>query len=307
MENGRHTATSSPVTRNYQLPSFTSCLPPVSEYIHSIKADSISTQCSEIIDHFSMEIAQAMAPKSVVKEVEDLSHQICKYHSLALTIGTNMDGASLRQELLERQQKACDTVVSTTSQLSDAFRRVDSIPKKEIEDLERSCRVLVACIHTLDRELRRTLNLYHLFPLFKDPEGVQECHFIQTGYTEKTESKEKSALLHFHSSPREKYLKERESWQELENEILKVHDLDVDLHRDEILGPILDYLTLCPMGEIPGSKVSLDDASDLPDGYCDEETLFRKNSNLFCYIAAIFAVACIGGGVLMGVIFMMIQ
>ncbi|GFR26421.1 uncharacterized protein TNCT_70711 [Trichonephila clavata] len=254
-----------------------------------------------------MEIAQAMAPKSVVKEVEDLSHQICKYHSLALTIGTNMDGASLRQELLERQQKACDTVVSTTSQLSDAFRRVDSIPKKEIEDLERSCRVLVACIHTLDRELRRTLNLYHLFPLFKDPEGVQECHFIQTGYTEKTESKEKSALLHFHSNPREKYLKERESWQELENEILKVHDLDVDLHRDEILGPILDYLTLCPMGEIPGSKVSLDDASDLPDGYCDEETLFRKNSNLFCYIAAIFAVACIGGGVLMGVIFMMIQ
>ncbi|GFT09094.1 uncharacterized protein TNCV_4105523 [Trichonephila clavipes] len=173
MENGRHTATSSPVTRNYQLPSFTSCLPPVSEYIHSIKADSISTQCSEIIDHFSMEIAQAMAPKSVVKEVEDLSHQICKYHSLALTIGTNMDGASLRQELLERQQKACDTVVSTTSQLSDAFRRVDSIPKKEIEDLERSCRVLVACIHTLDRELRRTLNLYHLFPLFKDPEGIK--------------------------------------------------------------------------------------------------------------------------------------
>ncbi|GIY92784.1 uncharacterized protein CEXT_370862 [Caerostris extrusa] len=57
----------------------------------------------------------------------------------------------------------------------------------------------------------------------------------------------------------------------------------------------------------PGSKVSLDETSDLPDGYCDEETLFRKSSNLFCYIAAILAVACIGGGVLMGVIFMMIQ
>lgn len=39
----------------------------------------------------------------------------------------------------------------------------------------------------------------------------------------------------------------------------------------------------------------------------DEETLFRKKSNLFCYISAILAVACIGGGVLMGVIYMMVQ
>lgn len=58
------------------------------------------------------------------KVVEDLSHQICKYHSLAVTIGTSVDNESLRQELLERQQKACDTVISTTTQLSDAFRRL---------------------------------------------------------------------------------------------------------------------------------------------------------------------------------------
>ncbi|XP_055948942.1 regulator of G-protein signaling 9-binding protein-like [Argiope bruennichi] len=304
MENGRPAASCSPAARNYQLPSFSSCLPPVL----SLKADSISTQCSEIIDHFSMEIAQAMAPKSVVKEVEDLSHQICKYHSLALTIGTNVDGANLRQELLERQQKACNTVVSTTSQLSEALRRQENIPKKEMDDLNRSCRVLVACVHTLDRELRRTLNLYHLFPLAHDPEGTRQTHFIQTGYAEKVEgTKDRSASFHFNSNPTEKYFKERTSWQELENEILRVHDLDVVLHRDEILGPILDLLTLCPAGEIPGSKVSLDEGSDLPDGYCDEETLFRKSSNLFCYIAAIVAVACIGGGVLMGVIFMMVQ
>lgn len=63
MENGRTAASCSPAARNYQLPSFSSCLPPVL----SLKADSISTQCSEIIDHFSMEIAQAMAPKTVVR------------------------------------------------------------------------------------------------------------------------------------------------------------------------------------------------------------------------------------------------
>lgn len=56
--------------------------------------------------------------------IEDLSHQLCKYHSLALTIGTNVDNECLRQELLERQLKACDTVISTTTQLSDAFRRL---------------------------------------------------------------------------------------------------------------------------------------------------------------------------------------
>ncbi|XP_054713072.1 uncharacterized protein LOC129222582 [Uloborus diversus] len=306
MENGGNPGISS-TSRSYQMPSFADCLPPVVDYIHSIKADSISTQCSEIIDHFSMEVAQVIAPKTVVKVIEDLSHQICKYHSLAVTIGTNVDGESLRLELLERQQKACDTVVSTATQLADAFRRAENIPKKEICDLERSCKVLVACIHMLDRELRRTMHLYHLFPLIPDPDGTQECHYIKTGYTEKTETKDKSALVLFHCNPTEKYFRERDIWHDLENEILKVHDLDVDLHRDETLGPVLDYLTLCPMGEIPGSKVSLDDTSDLPDGYCDEETLFRKKSSLICYISAIFAVACIGGGVLMGVIFMMVQ
>lgn len=305
MENGGSAGVSS-TSRTYQMPSFADCLPPVADYIHSIKADSISTQCSEIIDHFSMEVAQVIAPKTVVKVVEDLSHQICKYHSLALTIGTNVDNESLRQELLERQQKACDTVISTTSQLSDAFRRTNTIPKKEIVDLERSCRVLVACIHTLDRELRRTMHLYHLFPLIHNTEG-KESHFIRTGVSEKIDVKDKSALVLFHCSPSEKYIRERDSWQELECEILKVHDLDVDLHRDDVLGPILDYLTLCPMGEIPGSTISLDDASDLADGYCDEETLFRKKRNLLCYLSAILALACIGGGVLMGVIYMMVQ
>ncbi|KFM68146.1 Regulator of G-protein signaling 9-binding protein, partial [Stegodyphus mimosarum] len=212
MENGGNAGGSS-TSRNYQLPSFSDCLPPVADYIHAIKADSISTQCSEIIDHFSMEVAQVIAPKTVVKVVEDLSHQICKYHSLALTIGTNVDGESLRQELLERQQKACDTVVSTTTQLSDAFRRADSIPKKEIGDLERSCKVLVACIHTLDRELRRTMHLYHLFPLVPDADGTSECHFIRTGVTEKVEAKDKSALVLFHCNPTEKYFRERDSWQ----------------------------------------------------------------------------------------------
>ncbi|KAG8193146.1 hypothetical protein JTE90_006977 [Oedothorax gibbosus] len=308
MENGRNTAAVSSRSSNYQMPSFSDCLPPVSDYIHSIKAtDSISTQCSEIMDHFSMEIAQVMAPKAVVKGVEDLSHQICAYHSLALTIGTHTDGPCLRQELLERQQKACNTVVSTTTQLSDAFRRSESIPKKDFGDLERSCKVLVACIHTLDRELRRTHNLYRLFPLFPNPDGTTRTLFIQTGCHEKVQTKEKESLISFLSSPAEKYFKERDSWYELENEILKVHDLDVELHRDEILGPILDYLTLCPMGDIPGSKVSLDDASDVPDGYCDEETLFRKKTNLLCYISAIVVVACVGGGVLMGVMFMMLQ
>lgn len=48
------------------------------------------------------------------------------------------------------------------------FQRAESIPKKEIADMEKSCKVLVACIHTLDRELRRTMYLYHLFPLIPD-------------------------------------------------------------------------------------------------------------------------------------------
>ncbi|GIY92782.1 uncharacterized protein CEXT_370861 [Caerostris extrusa] len=319
-----------------------SCLPPGL----TLKADSLSTQCSEIIEHFSTEIAQAMAPKSVVRDVDELGRQICRYHLLALTLGTCADGTALRQELLERQQVACRSVVSVTAQLSHAFRRAESIPRKEVEELERSCRVLVACVHTLDRELRRTLHLYRVFPLAPDPDGARECHFIQTGVTDlkKNQSlqratplhlnatpterffKEMATPLHFDATPIERFFKERDSWLELEDEILKVHDLDVELHRDDVLGPILDYLTLCPKaGHLdpargralthrfvpsqgdPGSKVSLDETSDLPDGYCDEETLFRKSSNLFCYIAAILAVACIGGGVLMGVIFMMIQ
>ncbi|XP_042909482.1 uncharacterized protein [Parasteatoda tepidariorum] len=300
MENGHNAAASSSTRHHKRMPSFVDLLPDFKG------ADSISTQCSEIMDHFSLEVAQLIASKTVVKEIEELSHQICKYHSLALTIGTNIDGSSLRQELLERQQKACDKVISTTSQLSNAFRRVDIIPKKEISDLERACRILVACIHTLDRELRRTMNLYHLFPLVPDLECTKESHLVKTGYFEKNDFKV-PPLLSFHASPSEKYLKERESWKELEKEILRVHDLDVELHRDSVLGPILDYLTLCPMGEIPGSTVSLDDTSDLPAGYCDEETLFQKKSNLICYISAIIAVACIGGGVLMGVIFMMVQ
>lgn len=41
------------------------------------------------------------------------------------------------------------------------------------------------------------------------------------------------------------------------SEILKVHDLDVDLHRDEVLGPVLDYLTLCPMGNYYFKSVCL--------------------------------------------------
>lgn len=66
MENGG-TAGVSSTSRSYQMPSFADCLPPVADYIHSIKADSISTQCSEIMDHFSMEVAQVIAPKTVVK------------------------------------------------------------------------------------------------------------------------------------------------------------------------------------------------------------------------------------------------
>lgn len=66
MENGGSAGVSS-TSKGYQMPSFADCLPPVADYIHSIKADSISTQCSEIIDHFSMEVAQVIAPKTVVK------------------------------------------------------------------------------------------------------------------------------------------------------------------------------------------------------------------------------------------------
>lgn len=44
----------------------------------------------------------------------------------------------------------------------------------------------------------------------------KETHFIRTGVSEKNETKDKSALVLFHCNPSEKYLRERESWQELE-------------------------------------------------------------------------------------------
>lgn len=300
MENGDSSGLSDvPSTKNVHMP-FTDHMLPIST--------CALTPHSESIHNFSREVLQNYSAKGVVKIIENLSHQICKYHALARSLGTSLDGEALRKELAVIQRRACDSVTLSRKQLSDAFRRAESIPKKDIAHLERSCRVLVACIHMLDRELRRTLHLYRLFPLIPDSDGIKECLFVNTGLLEKNNCKSNNSSLKLNYGLAEKYVRERDSWQELEDEILEVHNLDVALHRDEVLGPVMDYLTLCPMGldYMSCSTASVDDVHISSNACGEENGGSRKRSNILCYFFAIMTVVCVGGGVLMGVIFMIV-
>lgn len=265
-----------------------------------------STVQHEILPQSCWDLTYSASPIAVSKLVDDLCRQVCKYHFLALSLGSCADGENLREELFKIRKKASGLIICSRNHLMDSIKNSEILSQKEMTELERTCRLLVGCIHMLDRELRRSRYLFHLFPLVPDADGMYESQFIKTGISE--ENNDVFKAIDMALCEKYCYEEERESWQQLEDEILELHNLDLNLHRDSVLGPLMDYLALCP------NKKDIEDISTLsigepwqPPDNSGEEAEVRPKSNILCYTIAIFMILFIGSGVLMGVIFVIVK
>lgn len=262
-------------------------------------------------------------PTTALKLINKLNQTICEYRHLVQSVGSSADGVAAREEMSELREKALQDIASCQKHLSQAFKSAESLSKKELQKLEQMCRILIASIHTLDRELRLTRHLFHTFPLFSDLEYNKEDDFgfVKTGLSEQSLLSRKASQKSWQSSPislTALYWQERDSWQKLENEIMTVHDLDLALHRDPVLGPVVDYLTLCPTGVLPGAVTvssSCDDlhpvleTTSLTTGLQvleSGESGPPSTTHHACIVISILIMLFIGGGVLIGVIFIIV-
>ncbi|XP_023224660.1 uncharacterized protein LOC111625648 [Centruroides sculpturatus] len=402
-----------------------------------------STVQHEIIPQSCWDLTYSASPVAVSKLVDDLCRQVCKYHFLALSLGSYADGENLREELFKIRKKASGLIICSRNHLVDSFKNLVvsyELGKDEMEQIMRDmqwnkntlggeARVHKVLGHfvgwknrsfwrkmvyllsdtnfqtlfqfkvrgplTLSQQdvpaklfnsisyieqfakkyhtdcLKKTIKdslynkkrlvhnykhfcwqiikmcvnnhthichimLYHfekgwkaaqsfrdLNKLFSEGtiseilflllDGLCESQFIKTGITEENNDVFKAVDM----TLCEKYCyeEERESWQQLEDEILELHNLDLNLHRDSVLGPLMDYLALCPnkkdIEDI--STISIGEPWQPPDNSIfiyskqGEEAEVRPKSNILCYTIAILTILFIGSGVLMGVIFVIVK
>ncbi|XP_064474955.1 uncharacterized protein LOC135388989 [Ornithodoros turicata] len=244
-----------------------------------------------------------ISTKSLLKLVHELSSMLTEHSLLMRSLGTPKDGLLHRSRMGCLQSRACQMIHCMKVHFTDTFRSMEVLSRADLADLGKAFRIYLACLHSLEQDLRQAFSLFQLFPLHPTPDGTVKPQFVHTGATGGMEQMFSAVCESLLLSTTEQFRQERESWKQLEKLIKDIKLLDLSLHMDSVLGPIVDYVIFHP--EIAESS-NLRLLNPMSTASSQESIAIKEKPacRLLCLVFSIFLVVCIGAGVMMAVFFL---